>query len=887
MNRIFAFIILITLCFLTGGQVLRSNTLLLGWSAVSALEMSSAQPEAVADGFETDEDVTLEADVSLNDTFSPGDEFSVVQQPENGLLIFNLDGTFTYTPFENFYGSDSFIYTICNATDECDEAEVVITIFAVNDAPMATDATYTVDFNDVLYASVVDDVVDVDDSDLVFSLVEDVTSGTLILNADGSFTYEPDAGSMAWDSFVYSVCDLHDACDTATVTIFVVDVNESPVAVDYDFDTDEDETLSGDLAEQVTDPNGDDLSFYAYTETEHGVLQVNEDGTFTYTPEQDYNGSDSFIYQVCDTENYCVIANVTITVLPVNDAPVAVDDNVFGEQNDVVEYNVGVNDYDVDGDNLSFALVAEPEFGEITFNADGSFTYSPTIGFYGEDSFQYSVCDQELCDTAMVYLYIDQVLFGPEAIDDFYSVNQGSTLSGDVSENDNMHNGGEGVYSLLVDASTGELELNADGTFSYSPYSGFFGVDSFTYQVCNNNAPCSEAVVTITVIELNTIPVAVDDFFTVEEDGFLAGDVSVNDDDEDGDILTFHVELSTNYGTLNFQDDGSFSYSPGLNFFGTDHFTYSVCDDNGNCDLALVTITVTPVNDAPVAEDDYFEMDQGDILTGYVGDNDSDVDDNQLTFSLLNEAFNGSVEFHSDGTFLYIPNSTFFGEDFFTYTVCDPHGLCDIATVFILVHEGEMPGPEAVNDQFTTNEDEILYGNVSWNDIGLDGYIYSILQNPNHGMVVMETDGSFVYTPNKDFNGFDEFVYYACDMIGNCYNATVNIIIVPQPDDDLEIPMGFSPNGDNVNDKFVIANIDSYPNNTMTIFNRWGNVVYKQSPYSYDNAWDGTSDSGAVAFGSMVSEGTYFYVLETGPSILNSGKSEKKSGYIVVKYESK
>jgi gliding motility-associated-like protein len=847
----------------------------------------SIQPMAEDDQFTTNEDTLLEDDVTTNDTFDAADTFSLVTDVNNGTLTFNADGTFSYMPNTNFFGTDVFTYEVCHATDGCDQALVTIVVNAVNDLPVVAGITIEVVINQAFSGTLAPYVTDVDDN--TFTFAEDVAPlhGSLMLDANGDYTYTPDTDYTGSDVFTYTACDDDNGCATGTITINVVDPAEFPDAVNDYFTLDEGTVFTESVATNDTDPDGDVLTYTIHTDAQHGTFVLNSDGTFTYTPDQYYNGLDTVIYTVCDPTPYCALGWVFFTITPVNSAPVAVDDYVVGEENDQVSYNVSFNDMDPESDPLTYALVSDVSNGTLVFNANGSFTYTPNTDFHGNDSFQYEVCDMEFCDTATVHITIDQLIFAPIAVDDQYTINQGATLTDNVATNDNMNNGGDGVYALVLGPNNGTLTLEDDGAFTYVPDAGFFGTDVFTYEVCNPNALCDEALVTIIVNDLNTSPVAQNDQFTIAEDGFLFASVATNDSDVDGDILTYSVELDVSYGTLVFDSNGTFTYTPNLNFFGTDHFTYFVCDNDGNCDVGTVTIVVTPVNDAPVAEDDSYTTMENTELSGFVGNNDSDVDDIVLTYEVVTTTTHGTLQFTANGNFLYTPNLAFIGFDSFTYNVCDNGGLCDAATVTIEVLQGPPLQVEVNIDQFTVNEDETLHGNVSLNDVNTDGFIYSVVQQPMYGDVSMSSDGSFVYTPDQDYNGFDEFVYEACNLIGVCWQATVNIIIVPMPDDDLHIPLGFSPNNDGMNDKFVIDNIESYPNNKLSIFNRWGNIVFEKSPYTAENAWDGTTDTGAVSFGDMVPEGTYYYVLDTGASILNEGKSEKKTGYIVVKYESK
>jgi gliding motility-associated-like protein len=361
--------------------------------------------------------------------------------------------------------------------------------------------------------------------------------------------------------------------------------------------------------------------------------------------------------------------------------------------------------------------------------------------------------------------------------------------------------------------------------------------------------------------------------------------VSNNDSDLDGDVLVYSPfgTIDTPNGTAVMNEDGTFTYTPDPDYYGVDSFEYTACDDNANCVTATVTINILPINDAPIAIDDYATTNVNTAVQIDCEPNDVDFDLDVLTYSVVVNPLHGTFSAFTGGTFTYTPNAGFSGNDTLTYEVNDGNGLTDQAKVYITVIGG--PQIEAINDQFTVNEDEVLNADVSENDINTDGFTYTITSGPSHGTITMNSDGTFTYTPNADYNGFDVFTYEACDGDGNCVSAEVTIIVVPMGDDNLTIAAGFSPNGDNVNETLHIENIDAYPQNKLTIFNRWGNVVYEKAGYNSSSEWNGNSDDDGTMGATKVPEGTYFYVLETGPSSINPDKPEEKlSGFIVIKY---
>jgi gliding motility-associated-like protein len=849
--------------------------------------LPSNPPVAVNDVFNIFENEQLNNTVASNDSDPDGDDltFSVVNNTVDGTFTLNPDGTFTFIPTTNFYGTTIITYEACDPSGVCDQAIVTINVYPVNTAPEAIDDNINVTINEVYNGDASFNDIETDGDIVTYTLVDDVTNGTLVFNNDGTFTYTPDTDYLGADTFTYELCDFTALCDFAAVFIQVVPANESPVAADDNYTIDEDEVLSANVGDNDTDADGDVLTYAVTTNVSNGTLQFNADGSFTYTPNTEYSGSDTFSYSVCDPAGVCDYADVTINIIPVNDIPNAVDDFIAAEEDDVVSNTVTTNDSDAENDPITFNLVDNVTNGTLTFNNDGSFTYVPNANYYGSDIFSYTACDGTGCDTASVTIDIAQINDGLIAVDDAYETLQNSAIDGDVSTNDIDIDGETLTYDTIVNPANGTLTLNADGTFTYTPNTGFSGTDFFQYEVCDPGF-CDTAIVVITVIDLNTLPTVTEDTFTVNEDDILNGDVSSNDSDADGDILVYSPDgtIDTPHGTVILNSDGTFTYTPDPDYNGPDSFEYTACDDNGNCGTVTVTITVVPVNDAPIAIDDVYTTNENTSLDMDVSVNDEDFDSGALTYTIVTNVSSGTLTPNGNaGLFTYTPNIDFSGNDSFVYEVSDGNGGTDQATVYITVLAG--PDVVAVNDQYTVNEDEVLNGDVSENDTNTDGFIYTVTSGTSNGTLTLNADGTFTYTPNADYNGFDEFTYEACDENGNCVSATVTIIVVPMGDDTITVAAGFSPNGDNVNETLHIENIDAYPQNKVTIFNRWGNVVYEASGYSSTSEWNGNASEDGAMGSTKVPEGTYFYVLETGPSSVNPDKAEEKlSGFIVIKY---
>ena len=220
-----------------------------------------------------------------------------------------------------------------------------------------------------------------------------------------------------------------------TVNITVNPVNDAPVAVNDSYNTNEDTVLnvsSPGVLSNDTDVDGDTLKAIKVTNPSHGSLTLNADGSFSYTPNLNYNGSDSFTYKANDGKLDSNIVTVNITVNPVNDAPVAVNDSYNTNEDTVLNVSspgVLSNDTDVDGDTLKAIKVTNPSHGSLTLNADGSFSYTPNLNYNGSDSFTYKANDSKL-DSNIATVSIT-VLGGnpPVAVNDSYNMNEDTVLN--------------------------------------------------------------------------------------------------------------------------------------------------------------------------------------------------------------------------------------------------------------------------------------------------------------------------------------------------------------------------------------------------------------------------------------------------------------------------
>ncbi|WP_439105758.1 retention module-containing protein [Congregibacter sp.] len=313
---------------------------------------------------------------------------------------------------------------------------------------------------------------------------------------------------------------------------------------------------------------------------------------------------------------------------PVDQPPVAVDDEFAGGFGLPLTGNVLSNDSDPEGTKLTVTETSEPANGTVSMNADGTFDYTPNDGFSGEDSFTYVVTDEGgNTSQATVTLVIDEdtgtpppppppppvVNEAPTAVDDLFATAFEAPLSGNVLPNDSDPEGDALTVTGNTDPANGSVTVNADGTFSYAPNDGFSGSDTFTYTVTDGNGNTDIATVTVNVADEpttpppppaeNLAPFAGDDSASLTEDTAATITVLTNDSDSDGTLVPGSVSIvnGPSNGSVTVNPDGTVTYTPDDDYDGLDSFTYTVTDDDGLISNAA-TVGLTISNAREIAQ---------------------------------------------------------------------------------------------------------------------------------------------------------------------------------------------------------------------------------------------------------------------------------------------
>ena len=407
---------------------------------------------------------------------------------------------------------------------------------------------------------------------------------------------------------------VNDGTYTITVTIIdsggldgsgsldVVVANVAPTANDDAYSTDEDTTLTvmaPGVLDNDTDPADELTGATLVSGTSNGSLNLAANGSFTYTPGTDFNGADSFTYRTSDGADDSNVASVTITVTPVNDAPLANPVTLSTPEDTAAIGSFSATD--IDSAALTYSIVLGPTSGSAELGPEaGQFTYTPNPNYNGSDSFTYKANDGALDSTAAtVTITVGAVNDAPVAVDDVYGTNEDLPLTvgapGVLGNDEDVES--TTLTAVLVDPPTiGVLGLNTDGSFSYSPPENFFGSVSFSYRASDGVTTSAEpATVIINVMPVNDDPVALDDAYVRTEGASLivaAPGVLGNDSDVDGDSLSAALSVGAVNGVAVVAPDGGFTYTPNVGFFGSDSFTYVANDGSADSNIATVAIGV-------------------------------------------------------------------------------------------------------------------------------------------------------------------------------------------------------------------------------------------------------------------------------------------------------
>ncbi|EPM5416277.1 tandem-95 repeat protein [Vibrio parahaemolyticus] len=615
--------------------------------------------------------------------------------------------------------------------------------------------------------------VDDEDKDTlsVENLIIDKGNGTLVDNGDGTWTFTPQIDDDTEVSFTFDIIDDEDLVVSGSANLDILPINDAPNAENDVITTEEDTAVTIDVLVNDSDVEGDALSIQsASVPSEQGSVDI-VDGKLVFTPAENFNGEATITYIVTDGD-LTDEAKVTVTVTPVNDSPVAVDDTTSIQEDTAVTIDVLTNDTDVDGDKLSIESASVPKEQGTVEVVDGKLVFTPVENFNGHAEITYTVTDGQLTDEAKVTVTVNPVNDAPTIkVDAVESITEDAVSTDtvvatltvrdtDTPEDQltvSLENNSNGYFVLVgdevkltqagVDAvNNDELNLK-DLTISASVSDGV-----------NPTASDSDSLIVNRVNDAPTVENAIADQVLSED--FASYTIDLNDAFKDSDsALNFSV--SGNSNVLVSIENGIATISPTADWNGSETLTFTATDPSGESISQRVDFTVASVAD--IVADKATVVEDTPTIIKVLGNDTFEGDGKVVSLDANNGPANGTVSVNPDGSVTYTPNDNYHGTDSFTYIVTSG-GVSESTTVSVDVTPVN-DAPVAKDDIATTQEDTVVTIDVLPNDTDVDGDKLSIQSAtvPEAQGKVEIVDGKLVFTPAENFNGDAEITYTVTD----------------------------------------------------------------------------------------------------------------------------
>jgi cellulose biosynthesis protein BcsQ len=593
------------------------------------LDMTNEPPLAKPEYITVQEDKPASITLMASDLNGDRLTYHIVTGPSHG----KLNGTgpdVIYTPESNYSGPDSFTFLVNDGTVDSNTVSISLSVEAVNDPPVANQQSAMTRVDRSVFITLTGS--DVDSDKLKYSIATQPEHGTLTFgsnfDANGKLTYTPNSNFTGKDSFTFKLNDGDVDSAPATVTLNMTP-NHVPMGDLQSVTTAEDTPTVINLT--GSDPDGDTVIYSVVTVPSHGSLSGTAPN-LTYSPNKNFSGPDSFTFKVNDGTADSALTTVAITITPLNDPPVA--NNIEITAMEDMPIPVLLAGIDPDGDSLTYSIVTKPSNGTLSGTAP-SLTYTPNTNFNGLDNFTFKVSDGKLSSIpGTVSLVVTPVDDLPIADAANVSVPEDTVLHILLTGSD--PDGDPLTYSVLRTPIHGKLSGTAPN-LTYTPDPNFSWLDSFTFRVNDGTSNSLPATVMISVVPVNDPPTAKDDKIVTKEDTPATIDVLANDIEVDNELLTISEVSKSKGGSVTINNDGTLTYVPNPNFYGTDSFTYTVTDREGEKDTATVRVEVSPVNDPPVIISKPVTEAMVGVLYSYnVRVEEPDKED-KLTYSLISQ----------------------------------------------------------------------------------------------------------------------------------------------------------------------------------------------------------------------------------------------------------
>ncbi|MDC0116859.1 Ig-like domain-containing protein [Flavobacteriaceae bacterium] len=704
-----------------------------------------------------DENSTTEIILSGNDAEGSALVYSLVNPPNDGTFIFDTaTGVGSYVHNGNENASDTFSYKVCeDGTTNCSSSQnIVITVTNVNDSPIVADAV-----NTLLEGSSVQTTLSISDpegSALTLSVSSDGANGTSTVSGS-EITYTHDGSETTSDSVTFSVSD-GTLSTTGTITFTVSPVNDAPNGVADTYYISLTDTLK--ISSKVgvlrndTDPDSDFSSLFSTagsTLPQYGTLNYSSDGSFSYIATSTGFNSDTFTYIPTDGLVNADAVTVTLEVVDITVDPNAYD-NVEASTLDITAANgLLSNDKDVNNLALTAAIATNPLYGTLTLADDGSFSYVHDGSENLRDVFTYNVTNAngDISKTSFAVITHTNVNDSPTSAGTALTINEGASSTFTPTYIDTDTDLSSIVFTITGDVSNGSLVNNGDGTFSYSHAGSETTSDSFVYTISDGEFTISDVAGTISVTAVNDVPVVSALEYTLNEAASQV--LAFVSTDAESDSVTYSVSTNPTNGTV-VSSEGVFTYTHNGSESSSDTFQYIANDGTGNSQPVSVTITLTPVNDAPTVTAGTISLNEGSNSSITLSASDAEGD--AMTYAIATAPSNGTVTLDTaTGALTYTHSGGENTSDTFTFTSSDSALTSSAGTVTVTI-TAVNDAPVISADTFAVDQfDEVTF-NIPATDAEGNSLTYTVETDPTKGTLLDNGGGSFTYfnnTPTSDY----------------------------------------------------------------------------------------------------------------------------------------
>lgn len=760
-----------------------------------------------------------------------GDELvaSNVQVGADATVQDNGDGTFTVFPSADFNSELDLTFDISDGQDTVSSA-IDLTVRPINDAPVPEDKTFEIEEDGTLIftdADLLTGATDIEGDNLtVEGVTYDGGDGILTDNGNGTYTFAPNENFNGDVNFSFDVSDGTDTV-SANIDVSVTAVDDAPVSGDLAYSVDEDGSIrlsQEQLLSQASDVEGDDLTASSLTVGGDATVTQNDDGSFTITPDENFNGDIDISFDISDGTN-TVQASADLTVNPVNDLPVPQDQQFSIAEDGTLQFtdaDLLTGATDVEGDNLTVeGITYEGTDGVLTDLGEGSYSFAPNENFNGDVSFSFDVSDGTDTVSANIDVSVTPENDPPVAGSTSYTVNEDNSITisdAQLLATSSDIEGDVSIDSVTYSGSDGVLEINGNGTYTFSPNENFSGEIALDVVVTDEEGATDATTAGITVLEVNDPPVAGPTSYTIDEDSVLTfneSQVLLNASDVEGDVELVGISYDGPDGIFSVNGDGTCSFAPNENFNGQVQLDVTIRDEDGAEVDTVINVDVLPINDAPVSGDLAYNVNEDGSITlsqEQLLSQASDVEGQDLTASDLTVDGSATVTANDDGSFTITPDANFNGDIDIQFNLNDGTDTVQATADLTVNPVNDLPAPQ--DQQFSIEEDgtlqftdaDLLTGasDIDGDDLTVEGISYT----GGDGVLTDHGDGTYTFAPNENFNGDVNFSFDVSDGT-ETVSANIDVSVTPENDPPVAGSTSYMVNEDNaitISDEQLLVN---------------------------------------------------------------------------------